>query len=159
MQEVFHSEVPELFRDRSAPQGRDINTVLIYCSLREALLCNFLRQNLLAKRVDRQLIKRLLADNKSTSQRMDRLFPSVFGEKWDATMQRLTQKNSSQANPVDYENVSLFIKEVAAQRNMFVHEGSSWGVTRDLSRRCINSSWKMTTLMALFHGDRQAADG
>ncbi|MFN7677853.1 MAG: hypothetical protein ACK5QW_04560 [Cyanobacteriota bacterium] len=148
MQEVFHSEAPALFHDRSSPQGSDINTVLIFCSLREALLTNFLVENLLAKRVDHELIKRLLADNKSTSQRMEKLFPSVVGAKWEAAVTQLSQTNS-----VNYEDVSSFIREAASVRNRFIHEGIPWGMTRDLSKRCINSMGKMVSLFVALHNE------
>lgn len=148
MQEVYHSEAPELFRDHPTPRGCDVNTLLIFCSLREALLTNFLVENLLAKRVDRELIQRLLADNKSTRQRIDKLFPSVVGAKWETAVTQLSQKNRA-----DYEDVSSFIKEAASERNKFIHEGTPWGITRDLSKRCINSLWMMVSLFVALHNE------
>ncbi len=63
-------------------------------------------------------------------------------------MARLGQKNS-----VNYEDVSSFIKEAASERNKFIHEGKAWGMTHDLSMRCINSLWMMVSLFVALHNE------
>jgi hypothetical protein len=112
------------------------------------LLTNFLVQNLVAKKVDWRRIKRLLDDNMSTKQKFERLFPSVVGLKWEMAINSLSRKHS-----VDYAVVSLLMKEVAKQRNVFLHEGRPWQISGDISKRCINSLLDWISLFVDLHNE------
>jgi len=147
-QETFHSRPPDWKEKRYRPQGRDVGTVLIICSLREALLTNFLVENLFAKKVERPLILRLLDDNRLTSQKLDKLFPSVIGLKWKMAIKNLSNKHS-----VDYLEVSSLMEEAAKARNKFLHEGSPWQIGRDLPERCINSLFVWMSLFVDLHNE------
>jgi len=148
VQETYHSEAPSKLQSEYRPKGRDIGTVLMICSLREALLNNFLSNNLLAKKVDRRLIERLLDDNKLTNQKFQKLFPTVVGLKWDEAITALSRKHS-----VHFAEVSSLLREVAKARNQFLHEGSVWKISPDLSERCINSLFKLIYLFVCLHNE------
>ncbi len=147
-QEAFHSRAPTWSPKEYRPQGRDVGTMLIICSLREALLTNFLVENLLAKKVDRRLIERMLDDNRLTSQKLDRLFPSIVGLKWKQAIDSLSKKHAK-----DYTVVSSLMEEAAKERNKFLHEGSPWRINRDLSKRCIDSLFEWMSLFANLHNE------
>ena len=164
-QEMFHYEALAGSRVEYRPQGRDVGTVLILCSLREALLINFFVENLLAKKVERQLIERLLNDNRSTNQRLNKLFPSVVGVKWKQAIESLSDKHA-----MNFSDVSSLMEEAAKERNNFLHEGSPWRISRDLPKRCIDSLFVWMSLFVALHnqytqpfwgvrGDAAAAPG
>lgn len=164
-QVMFHSEAHPSSQKDFQLMSRDVGTLLIICSLREALLTNFFVVNLLAKKVERQLIERLLNDNRSTNQRLNKLFPSVVGVKWKQAIESLPDKH-----PMNYSDVSSLMEEAAKERNNFLHEGSPWRISRDLPRRCIDSLFVWMSLFVALHnqytqpfwgvrGDAAAAPG
>ena len=128
--------------------GRNVGTLLILSSLREALLTDFLRQNLVVKRCDPMLIKRLFDDKRLAGQKFNKLFPSAVGLKWESAVKILSNKHS-----MDYFGVSFLMEEVAKARNSFLHEGSPWQIAQDLPERCINSLFEWMLLFVHLHNE------
>ncbi len=147
-QVMFQSEAPTWSREVYRQMGRDAGTLLIIASLREALLTNFLVQNLLAKKVERPLIERLLDDNKLINQKLEKLFPSVIGMKWKRAVENLSEKHS-----IDYLAASSLMEKVAKARNSFLHEGRPWQLSPDLPERCINSLFEWMSLFVHLHNE------
>ena len=125
-----------------------MGTVLYFCTLREALLNHFLVQMLRAQKVPVALIERLLDDNRLASQRFGGLFASVVGQKWDKAVDQVSRKVATNFSPV-----SQLMRRAAEIRNSFLHEGSAWAVTRELSTECINSASHMVELFVAFHNE------
>lgn len=146
MQQAYHSLSPTGPLD--GPQGRDVGTVLYFCTLREALLNHFLVQMLRAQKVPAALIERLLDDNRLASQKFGNLFASVVGQKWGKAVDEASTRVASNFSPV-----SQLMRRAAEIRNSFLHEGSAWTVTRELSTECMNSVSHMVELFVAFHNE------
>jgi hypothetical protein len=146
MQQAYHSRSPNGPLD--GPQGRDVGTILYFCTLREALLNHFLVQMLRAQKVPASLIERLLDDNRLASQKFGNLFASVVGQKWDNAVDQASRRMATNFSPVSH-----LMRRAAEIRNRFLHEGSAWTVTRDLSTECMNSASLMVQLFVAFHNE------
>jgi hypothetical protein len=146
VQQTFHSEaqIPRI----AGPLAADVGAVLIFCTLREALLTNFLKGNLQARDVDAEIIDRLMEDNKLASQKFGQLFSSIVGAKWQVAVQALSDKAAR-----NYLNISDLMKETSQVRNEFLHEGKGWGMNRDLSKRCVDSLADLFSLFAALHNE------
>lgn len=142
VQQAYHSKAPVGPTD--GPQLQGIGTILMFCALREALLNWFLIRLLRAQKVPAPLMDKLLADNKLASQKFGDLFTAVVGEKWERALEEV-----SRGADVDYLATSNLMKEAAAIRNAFLHEGSAWRATQQLATECVNA---MPSLMSLFVG-------
>lgn len=80
IQQSYHSQSPT--NPLNSPQGSDVGPVLYFCTLREALLNNFLVNHLRAQKIPQHLVEKLLDDNKLAGQKFGGLFTSVVGVKW-----------------------------------------------------------------------------
>jgi hypothetical protein len=140
VQQAYHSTAP--VGPISGPQVPGIGTVLLFCTLREALLSSFLLNHLRAQRIPEPLVAKLLSDNKLASQKFGGLFTSVVGCKWEAAV-----KAASEYDNRDYSDDSKLMREAATIRNEFLHEGRAWAATHEFATACVNS---MPSLVALF---------
>ena len=145
MQQAYHSPPSD---GPHGPQGRDVGTVLYFCTLRETLLNHFLVQVLRAQKVPVSLIDRLLEDNRMASQKFGKLFASVVGQKWDSAVDQASRRLITK-----FSSVSQLMRRAAEIRNNFLHEGAVWAVTRELSTECMNSASQMAQLFVAFHNE------
>lgn len=146
VQQAYHSQSPT--GHSTGPQGQDVGTVLFYCSLREALLNNFIVTNLRTRNIDEVLISRMLDDNKLASQKFGRLFTSVIGTKWEDAISDLSRTRDK-----DYMAVSKLMKDAADLRNEFLHEGDAWGINRDFAKRCVDSLGQLVSMFVELHNE------
>ena len=144
IQQAFHSNVSTT--PPRGPQGPDVGTVLYFCSLREALLNHFLVSALNAQKVPMALIERLLDDNKLAVQKFGGLFTSVTGAKWAVAVSQVSRSMS-------FRCVSELMVKAAGLRNTFLHEGSAWTITREVSTECINAVPNMVQLFVELHNE------
>ena len=146
VQQAYHSKSPT--GHSSAPQGQDVGTVLFYCSLREALLNNFIVTNLRTRNIDEALISKMLDDNKLASQKFGGLFTSVIGTKWKDAISDLSRTRAK-----DYMAVSELMQDAAELRNEFLHEGDAWRINRDFAKRCVDSLGQLVSMFAELHNE------
>lgn len=139
-QQSFHATSPvDITRDDRA---HNIATVLHFCTLREALINNFLITHLRAKSIPAEIIERLLDDNKLAHQKFGQLFTSVVGDKWDKAI-----ITASKHDGQDYRSASDLMKRASEIRNRFLHDGNVWGVDRNFAKECVDA---LGTILCMF---------
>lgn len=143
-QQSYHAKSP--VGPISGESSHDIATVLHFCTLREALINNFLIRNLKAKSIPAEIIERLLEDNKLAHQKFGALFASVTGEKWNQAV-----ISASSYDGYEYAPVSELMIKAATSRNRFLHDGNVWEFDRKFSEECINSLGSMFRLFVALH--------
>ncbi len=146
IQQAYHSQAPTV--TPRGPNGHDVGTVLYFCTLREALLNHFLKENLKAQKVPAPLIEKLLNDNRLAGQKFGELFSSVTGKKW---ANAVADASASTGQP--FEPVSLLMRQAAQLRNSFLHEGDALPMTRLMSTQCINAVPNMVDLFVALHNE------
>jgi hypothetical protein len=146
VQQAYHSK--SRTGHSIAPQGQNVGTVLFYCSLREALLNNFIVTNLRTRNIDEALISKMLDDNKLASQKFGGLFTSVIGTKWKDAISDLSRTRAK-----DYMAVSELMQDAAELRNEFLHEGDAWRINRDFAKRCVDSLGQLVSMFAELHNE------
>jgi hypothetical protein len=114
--------------------------------LREVLLGNLVCELLTAENVSDGLQERLLTDNKFHVQKQDKLFYSLTGDKWQEAI-----KKAAEVDSADYLEVDKFVKDIANKRNLFIHEGNSWSIDRDLVTNCIKRLRQLLHLYVTLH--------
>lgn len=144
IQQAFHSTAP--VGPISGPQVPAIGTIILFCTLREALLSAFLRSHLRATEVTEPLIHRLFADNKLASQKFGPLFSSVVGCSWNEAVAKASAKCET-----DFAPVSTLMRDAASIRNEFLHEGSAWSATNEFATSCVNNLPEVMRLFVAIH--------
>jgi len=144
VRQAYHSTAP--VGPISGPQVPDIGTVLFFCTLREALLNAFLINHLRAQRIPKNLIDRLLEDNKLASQKFGDLFTSVIGEKWNDAVFK-----ASEHAGMDFRSTSELMRTAASLRNEFLHEGRAWAASHEFATTCVNSMPEVISLFVALH--------
>lgn len=135
MQEAFHAASQihdELTEITIETDAHNISVVLFFCTLREILLNHLIGELCQAHKIPESIHKRLIADNRLHTQKQERLLPSLVGKKW----KELIQEQNQQAQ-IDYEALNDFLQKAVKARNKFTHEGSKWGIDRQLAVGCI----------------------
>jgi len=140
VQQAYHSTAP--VGPISGPQVPNIGTVLLFCTLREALLNGFLINRLRAQHVPKPLMEKLLGDNRLASQKFGELFTSVVGCKWENAVAEASRYTAG-----DFTSASNLMRDAATIRNEFLHEGRAWQATREFATNCVNA---MPLLVGLF---------
>ena len=146
IQQAYHSHSPT--GPLGGPNGEDVGTVLYFCTLREALLNHFLVGHLRTQKVPVSIIEKLLDDNRLASQKFGGLFASTIGKKWSEAVAHVSVSTRTQ-----FEPVSQLMRRAAELRNLFLHEGAAWSMTRDFSTECINNVPTMVKLFVALHND------
>lgn len=144
VQQAYHSYAP--VGPIAGPQAHTIGPVLFFCTLREGLLNHLLLALLRAENTRPALIEKLLSDNKLPSQKFSGLFEAAMGRSWmDAV------KDASTADAESYASVSELMQKAAQARNLFVHEGVGWTVTREFATECVNGMPMLFKLFVALH--------
>jgi hypothetical protein len=146
IQDAYHSTPlieNELYSDY---RPHDVSVLIYFCTLREVLLGNLVCELLTAENVSDGLQERLLTDNKFHVQKQDKLFYSLTGDKWQEAI-----KKAAEVDSADYLEVDKFVKDIANKRNLFIHEGNSWSIDRDLVTNCIKRLRQLLHLYVTLH--------
>lgn len=144
IQQSYHSNSPT--GPLNSPQGSDVGPVLYFCTLREALLNNFLFSHLRAQKVPQSLMSKLLEDNKLASQKFGGLFTSVIGVKWSEAVAAASGRSGR-----DFSKISALMRTAAEHRNEFLHSGRAWSFSRDFATLCVDSTADLTSLFVELH--------
>lgn len=146
IQQAYHSQSPA--GPPNGPDGKDVGTVIYFCTLRESLLNHFLIETMKAQGTPTPLIEKLLEDNKLANQRFGGLFTAATGKKWSEAVSDLSIKLGS-----DFRSVSDLMRSAAELRNTFLHQGSAWSMTREFSTQCMNAVPSMVELFVGLHNE------
>lgn len=145
LQQTYHSSF-QLSEFTSQPQSSDVGTIILFCTIREVLLTNFIIRLLRAKNIPVEIIEKLLDDNKLANQKFGDLFKTATGTKWDAAIKDLSKKLK-----FEFIEVSNVMKKSSEVRNSIIHEGSIWSATHELSTTCINNIGSLFFLFVELH--------
>lgn len=148
MQESFHQK-PRLTRGGRALAKDDAHrlaVVIYFCTLGEVLLDHFLREVMHALQIPAGAQERILSDNLFSRERVEKVFPSLVGEKWKTVIKELSVKSK-----LDYEKTVKFYLEVVNARNLFLHRESKWAVPKDMPEGCMEEIWPLMNLYVVLH--------
>jgi hypothetical protein len=151
MQEFYHTQ-QIILDDQGQPHTPSwagnikLPVIIFFSTLRELLLNNLIEELFKAKQVEAEICERLLFDNQTHRQRLDKLFRTLTGEKWKNAL-KLIDKNEG----TDFISLNEFIETVVKARNEFVHEGGSWEINEDMADNCMKNIYPMLQLHALLH--------
>jgi len=142
IQELYHTTTIKPSINSVNPHK--LATVVFFCTLVEALLENLLREHMCAHKIPSDIQERLLADNLTSKQRVTKLFPTIFSDKWETAISKASQSNPQKKYKVALE---LFLKAVSARNRLLHPPGNKWAIGIDLPRQCI---FHLPTLLDLF---------
>jgi hypothetical protein len=146
VQQAYHSS--STASQLGGPSSNDISTLLYFCTLREALLDSFLLRGLRTQKTGQRVIERLFQDNRMARQKFGGLFTATTGTTWDRAVNLVSSRVGQ-----PFEQVSKLMKQATELRNSFVHEGTAWSITNELSTSCLNSVPTMVELFVALHNE------
>jgi hypothetical protein len=116
--------------------------VICFCTLGEVLLEHFLRELMITLQLPASFRDRILNANMFSKERVEKVFPSLVGEKWNAVVKELG--NTSQ---LDYEQTGKFYRKVVKARNPFLHSGNKWIIPAGMPEECMEEIWALIHLL------------
>jgi hypothetical protein len=152
MQEFYHlkqesgegSEVPKF----EGEDNHKLAVVILFCTLVEVLLQHFLECLMSSMELSHKIQERLLNDNISIRQRVEKLFPTLIGAKWRKTIKKLNEHVE-----LNYIEAIEFHKYASEKRNFFLHRGSKWAIPKNMPKKCIQQIWPIINLFVSLHNE------
>jgi hypothetical protein len=120
--------------------------IIFFTTLRELLLNNLIDELFTARRIEADICERVLKDSPTHRQRMDKLFRTLTGEKWQAALRLIDEKEHT-----DFIRLDKFVIDVVTARNDFVHDGDKWAIKDEMVEDCIGNTYPMLQLHAFLH--------
>lgn len=147
IRKTFYLHTPKELADpySNAQHAQWISAILFFCSLREALLENFIREMCLAKCIEPEIADRLVGDNRQHVQKQGRLFPTLTGVKWKDAIKKLDRGGRF------YKDLDAFIASTAEIRNRFLHEADVWSIREETARDCLENIPRITGFYVELH--------
>jgi len=148
MQESFHQKPRQTKSGHSLVRDNvhQLAVVIYFSTLGEVLLEHFLRELMWAFQIPTGVRERVLNDNLFSRERVEKVFPSLVNEKWNAVIKELS-KNSK----LDYEKTVKFYLQVVNARNQFLHRGSKWAISKSMPEECMEEIWSLMNLYVKLH--------
>jgi len=152
IQEFYSTDI--IFKEEEFNTGqRDINirlaVVIFFCSLIEVLLHHFLVQFMIIKTGKSEKEReKLLNDNISISKKINNLFPSLTGDKWEEAICKINNNVE-----LDYAETSDFCIRAKDARNTFLHKGYKRAIPKDMPEECIKQIWSLLSLFVALHNE------
>jgi hypothetical protein len=151
MQEFYHThqDIPDDLGEKQNQwwAGKiKLPLIIFFSTLRELLLNNLIYELFTARNIEADICERLLKDSPTHKQRLDKLFKTLAGEKWEAALKAIDKKEKT-----DFVRLDKFIMDVVNARNDFVHAGNTWGVKDEMADDCIRNLYAMLELHAHLH--------
>jgi len=150
MQEAYH-QVPMANTNNNINEKKGKNTyklsvVIFFCTLGEVLLEHFLNELMTALNIPNTDQERLLVDNLFLTQRIQKLFPSLTGNKWKNIIGELCKKTS-----LNYYDTEKFYINAINVRNKFLHRGNKWAIPVEMPQKCMKKIWALINLFVSLH--------
>jgi hypothetical protein len=150
MQEAYCAipKPPEknLFSYSPSERAHAAAVVVFFCTLKELLLERFLNMIMEAQSLPDRVQDRLNSDNRSHSQRLLKLFPSLVGDSWPNVLQSLQSTSTEKLNELD-----AFLAKISEVRNTFIHEGLDYRIDSAQALKCLQNILPMLALFVLMH--------
>ena len=146
MQESFHQRPTQSNRLPTGANAHKLAVVIYFCTLGEVLLEHFLRELMDALQLPTSVRNRILNDNLSSKERVEKVFPSLVGKKWNAVIKEL-----GKTSKLDYEKTVKFYLKVVQARNLFLHRGNKWTIPEGMPEECMEETWPLINLYVELH--------
>jgi hypothetical protein len=101
---------------------------------------------MIVQEVPMPLIDRLFAEHQSSENRVNKLFPSLTGQKWKPTL-----KDLSKQSELDFVSTESLYVDVTQARNQFLHAGLKWSIPDNMPQLCIENIWPLINLFVALH--------
>jgi hypothetical protein len=152
MQEFYHlkqvSNIDSEVSNTRNESNHQLAVVILLCTLGEVLLQHFLERLMFSKGLSQEIQTRLLNDNLSAKQRIQKLFPALVGAKWKVTVEMMNKRVD-----LDYLETTKFYEHAAEKRNLFLHRGSKWAIPKDMPEKCLRQIWPIVNLFVSLHNE------
>ena len=150
MHEYYHLErsdrdIMRKIKSRSK-HNHKLAVIIFFCTLSEVLLHNFLKQYMIYNKIPKKIQERLLNDNLYPRQRIEKLFPSLINEKWNAALKKISIKSKQ-----NYQDVFDFYLKILHERNDFLHKGNKFNITDEMITDCMIKTPEMVNLFVDLH--------
>jgi hypothetical protein len=144
MEESYSSRSESDSNELLSPNN--VAVLLFFCTLKEALFENFLRQLFNALRFSRPVQKKLLDDNRLFHEKIDSLLPALIEEKWTTALDSVGRFAGK-----DFRGLNALLASTARTRNAFLHDASPWSITATLADSCVDALSSMIELFVALH--------
>lgn len=153
MQEFYHLKKQGFNEDSEMPHtqsegNHQLAVVILFCTLGEVLLQHFLETLMSSMGLSQKIQERLLNDNLTVKQRVQKLFPTLTGAKWNETVGKLSEKVE-----LNYIETIGFYKHTRKKRDYFLHRGSKWVIPKDMPEKCLRQIWPIANLFVSLHNE------
>lgn len=146
IQDCYHRHFKQQRPDHFKQTNESIVALVVFCSLGEVLLERFLRYLMIALKIPPKVLDRLLEDNQIQNKRVEKLFPSLTGEKW-----KVAVKFVSSGSDIDFEKVWVFYLKTKKARNMFLHKGNRFVLTSSMPEEILQNMAPLLDLFVRLH--------
>jgi len=154
MQEFYHfkqqfdEDSESAMTDTRNEANHQLAVVILFCTLVEVLLQHFLERLMTKLELPLKIQDRLLNDNMSTRQRVEKLFPALTGVQWNAAIKKLNEQVE-----LNYIETLEFCKHAAEKRNIFLHRGIKYAIPKDMPETCLRQIWPVVNLFVSLHNE------
>jgi len=132
IQACYHRHLEQQRPDHFKQTNESIVSLVVFCALGEVLLERFLRNLMIALKIPPKVLDRLLEDNQIQKNRVEKLFPSLSGEKWKDAV-----KFVSSGSGVDFGKVLDFYLKTKEARNRLLHKGNRFVLTSSMPKEIL----------------------
>ena len=127
--------------------SHSLSVLIFFCTLREVLLERLIYNLMVMHKLPESIRERLYDDNRTYSDKMNRLFPSLVGLKsWKEAISTLQGKTGN-----DYNKINDFLKTASDMRNEILHEGDKWAFEGYMKNHCLENIPLLLGLYVDFH--------
>ncbi len=134
------------FMENTKENNHKTMVALLFCTLNEVLLDNFLIEKMNSIKIPKNVQDRLLEDNLFISQRLNKVFPSLIGIKWDVAIKKINNKKC-----FDYSKFCKFALDITNRRNSFLHRGNKYAFQNNIPDKCIDSLHPLISMFVKLH--------
>lgn len=131
---------------KDRPDSKNVNIILIFSALKEALLEHLLKNLMDHLKLPMSIRERLASDNRLFGEKINKLFVALTGIKWNEAIIEINKYNEC-----NYISVSDAMKEIGMLRNNFLHTGSAWSIGSNEVDLCVNNLREMIDLFVSIH--------
>lgn len=136
IQEAFHTKPwKDSEFDNKKINAHSLSVLIFFCTLREVLLERLIYDLMCMHRLPKAVCERLYDDNRTYSDRMNRLFPSLIGLKsWKEALKQVETTTGRK-----HSDINDFLKKASDMRNEILHEGRKWAFEPHMKKSCLDS--------------------
>ena len=141
-------DAPDPAASITIPESHQFALLVFFCTLSEVLLQHFLQRYMASLSIPRPIQDKLLADNKGTRRRIESLFPTLVGVKWNDAVKQVSASLNT-----DYSETIRFAAEAAEKRNLLLHLGNQWAIPSRMPERCFAETAPLVRFFVELHNE------